>query len=245
MQGCEAQVFELDLDLLHAQPVGQGGVDVEGLLGGPGLFPVGHGRDGAQVVHPVGELDDQDPDVLGHRHQHLAHGAGLLGLLGIELDPLQFGDTVDDGRQVLAELPRQVFEGDAGVFHRVVEQGGCDGDFVEAQFGHDSGHRHRVGDVGLARLAALALVGLGGHLVGAGDVADLVARFPSAEAGDQWLELIVGEDLLAAPREHPVDGGHQAPTPGRATCTGTSRPARPSRAARSAMTRPRAGSGVS
>ena len=34
----------------------------------------------AHVVQPVGELDDEHPQVGRHRHQHLAHGGGLLRL---------------------------------------------------------------------------------------------------------------------------------------------------------------------
>ena len=49
-----------------------------------------------------------------------------------------------------------VVEGEPGVLHGVVQQGGGDRQGVEAQLGHDGGHRHRVGDVGLARLAELA-----------------------------------------------------------------------------------------
>ena len=78
MQRGERQVFELLLQLLHAEAVGQRRVDVEGLLGDPLLLLERHRGERAHVVQPVGELDDEDPQVLGHRHQHLAHRGGLL-----------------------------------------------------------------------------------------------------------------------------------------------------------------------
>ncbi len=104
-----------------------GRVDVEGLLRGALLLPLRHGGDGPHVVQPVGQLDEQDPWVLGHGDEHLAHGRGLLGLLGVEADPLQLGDAVDDGRHRRAEVGLEVGEVDAGVLDRVVQQGGRDG----------------------------------------------------------------------------------------------------------------------
>ena len=53
-----------------------------------------------------------------------------------------------------------------GVLHRVVQQRGGDGDVVEPEVGDDAGHRERVVDVRLARLADLLAVGVGGRLVG-------------------------------------------------------------------------------
>ena len=108
------------------------------------------------------ELDDQDPEVLRHRHEHLAHRGRLLGLLGVELDAVELGDAVDDGGDVGAEVGLEVLEGEAGVLDRVVEEGGGDGDVVEAEVGHDAGDGERVLDVGLARAAGLAPVGVGG-----------------------------------------------------------------------------------
>ena len=114
---------------------------------------LGHRGDRAHVVQPVGQLDDQDPQVLGHRDEHLAHRGGLLRLLRVELDPLELGDAVDDRGDLGAELALDVGEGDLGVLHRVVEQGGGDRDLVEPELGDDPGHRERVVDVALAGLA--------------------------------------------------------------------------------------------
>ena len=56
----------------HPQPVGDRGEDIEGLRGDP-LALVGFQRiKRAHIVQPVGEFDQNDPDVLGHRQQHLA-----------------------------------------------------------------------------------------------------------------------------------------------------------------------------
>ncbi len=61
-------------------------------------------------------------NVLGHRHEHLAHRGGLLRFLRVELDAFELGDAVDDPGHVGAELGNDALEGDVGVFDGVVEQ---------------------------------------------------------------------------------------------------------------------------
>ena len=123
--GCkrlEGEVLELPLDLLDAEAVRQGGVDVAGLLGRAALLPLRHDRQGAHVVEPVGELDDEHPPVPRHGDEHLAHRRGLLGLLGVEAQPVELGDPVHDRRHRRAELLSDLGEGDAGVLDGVVKQ---------------------------------------------------------------------------------------------------------------------------
>ena len=141
VQRGEAEILELLLHLLHPQAVGQGGVDVEGLLRDAPLLLGAQRGQRAHVVEPVGQLDDQDPEVLGHGHQHLAHGGGLLLLLGVEAQPVELGHPVDDGGQVAAEGLLEVGQLDVGVLDRVVQQRGGDGGVVETDVGHDAGHR--------------------------------------------------------------------------------------------------------
>ena len=133
------------------------------------LLPGGHRCKRAHVVEAIGQLDDQDPQVLGHRHQHFAHRGRLLRLLGVELDSIELGDAVDDGSDVGAELRLELFESDTGVLDRIVEQGCSDGDVVEPEIGHDPGHGQWMVDVGLAGVALLAAMGVGGGEVGLAD----------------------------------------------------------------------------
>ncbi len=117
----EAAIFELVLDLLDPETMGQGGVNVEGLLGDPSLLLVSQRVHGSHVVETVEELDDQDPHVLGHRHHHLAD-RGRLSLLTIRVPhPIQLGHTVDETGHLFAELGRDLDQGETGVLHRVVE----------------------------------------------------------------------------------------------------------------------------
>ena len=122
VQRGEAEVLELPLDLLDTESVRQRRVDVEGLLGDGALSGHRHDRDRAHVVQAVGQLDQQDPPVLGHGDEHLADGGRLLLLLGVELQAVELGDAVDDGGDLVAELLGQPLLGDAGVLDGVVQQ---------------------------------------------------------------------------------------------------------------------------
>ena len=141
----ERRVLELPLHVGDAEAVRERRVDVEGLLRDATLLELGQRRDRAHVVQAVGELDEQDPDVLGHRHEHLAQRGRLLRLLGVELEAVELGDAVDDGGDVGPELALDVVGGDGGVLHRVVEQGGGDGDVVEAEVGEHRARRRPGG----------------------------------------------------------------------------------------------------
>ena len=99
------------------------------------------------VVQPVGQLDDEHPPVVGHGHQHLAHRGRLLGLLGVELETVELGDTVHDERHRRSEVPFDDLGGHPRVLDGVVEEGGGHGLRVETQVGDDAGHGHRMGDV--------------------------------------------------------------------------------------------------
>jgi hypothetical protein len=72
LQRGQHAVLELALEHLDAEPVAQRDQHV---LGGPGdAHPRAQraGVDGAHVVQPVGQLDDQHPDVDAGRDDHLA-----------------------------------------------------------------------------------------------------------------------------------------------------------------------------
>ena len=211
VQRGEAQVLELLLDLLHAQAVGQRRVDVERLLGGALLLPRRQRGDRAHVVQTVGELDDQDAQVLRHRHEHLAHRGGLLGLLGVEVDPLELGDAVDDRGDLGTEVLVELLQGDDGVLDRVVQERGGDGDVVHPVAGDDAGDRERMGDVGLTRPAQLTLVGAGGHPVRLGDGLGRAPRVELAELLDDLLDLHRGRLAVPPPGQDAGHRGHVAP----------------------------------
>ena len=145
VQRGEGEVFELLLDVLHAQPVRERRVDVERLLRDPLLLPVRQRRERAHVVEPVGQLDDQDPQVLGHRHEHLAHRRGLLLARESNSTRSSFVTPSTMRGDLVAELGLDGVDREPGVLDGVVQQRGGDRDVVEAEIGHDARHRERDG----------------------------------------------------------------------------------------------------
>ena len=120
-------------------------------------------------MEAVGELDQDDPDVGGHRHHHLAVVLGLALVAALEGDPGQLGDAVDELGDLLAELVADLVEAGAGVLDRVVEQRRAERLGVEPHPGADLRDPDRVGDELLAGLAPLVGVALAGEGEGALD----------------------------------------------------------------------------
>ena len=161
-----------------------------------------HRGDRAHVVETVGQLDDQHPQVLGHRHQHLAHAGGLLLLAGVEPDPFELRDTVDDRRDLGAEVTLDVGDGDLGVLDGVVEQRSDDRHLVEADVGDDLRHGEWMVDVALAAGAHLRLVSVGGDPVGAADRGHRRLGVAAPVRREQRCQLGVRDlDVLSPPRE--------------------------------------------
>ena len=184
----EGEVLQFRLELADAEAVGQRRVDLHRLQRLLALL-VGVGeRGGAHVVQAVGQLDEDHADVVDHRQDHLAQVLGLLRLLALAalVVPLvlpverggaaQLGDPLDQLGDARAELPGELLLGGAGVLDHVVQQGGGEGLGVELHLGEDARGGDGVEDVGLAALAPLLGVGLGGVGVGALDQVGVGAR---------------------------------------------------------------------
>ena len=117
----------------------------------------------AHVVQAIGELDQDDPHVRGHRDHHLAVVLGLRLVAALEGDPGQLGDAVDEPGDRLAEQLGDLLDRGARVLDRVVQQRRAERLGVEAQAGADLRHLDRVGDEVLAAAAALVDVALAGE----------------------------------------------------------------------------------
>ena len=159
-------VLQFALDGVEAEAVGEGDVEVRGLGGDFELLFRRHRVEGAHIVQPVGELDEDHAHILRHGEEDLLEVLGLQGdVLVIHHKVVDFGESVDDVGHHVAEKLAHVVEGVVGVLHHVMQQGADDGGGAEVHLGAaDHGHGDRVVDVGLAALAPHAVVRVGGQL---------------------------------------------------------------------------------
>ena len=148
-------------------------------------FSIPSAPERAHVVQAVGELDQDDPDVVRHRQEHLPDVLGLLLLVAVGAELRELGDAVDEVRDLGPEAVLDVGEAVLGVLGDVVEQRRRRGDRVDAEVGEDLGRGDRVGDVRLARGADLARVGLDGEVEGALDAAEVGLGMVAVELGEQ------------------------------------------------------------
>ena len=172
----EAQVFEFFLDFVKPEPVGQRGVNIERFARNLILF-VGRLRtEGAHVVQAVGNLDEDDADVIAHGEQELFERLRLGGSLVAEDAARNLGQPVNNLRDFRAEDVGDVFHRVVGVFHHIVQERGANGRGTKPDFAtHDLCHCDGVHDVGFPRQAAHSLVGLFGEIEGLGDDFHLLA----------------------------------------------------------------------
>ena len=136
-------------------------------------------------MQAIGELDDDDADVFGHRQEHLAQVLDLRVFFRLIRNARQLGHAVDQARDLVAELCRHLLDGDRGVLDDVVQQRRRDRLVIHLEVGQDSGDGQRVLDVRLAGGAALALVGGDGELVDAHQRRRIGGGVVAADSFDQ------------------------------------------------------------
>jgi len=130
---------------------------------------------GAHVVEAVGELDEDDPEVLPHREDHLAEGFRLLGGGVGQGDPADLGDP---STRWATESPKRSRTSSivATVSRRCREEPGGHRLLVEVPVGEEEGDVQRVDEIRLPRLAQLPVVHLGGEDVRLVDELDIRGR---------------------------------------------------------------------
>ena len=159
----ERQFLQLVLDLGHAEPVGNRRVDVERFLRNPKPLLLGQERQRPHVVQAVGQLDQDDADVVDHREQHLAEILRLALLARREGDRADLGDPLDQVGHLGTERLLEALGRRQRVLDDVVEQAGRQGDDVHPHVRQDAGHLQRMDQIRLARVAHLPLVLQGGE----------------------------------------------------------------------------------
>lgn len=191
VQGREGQVLEFVLEGVDPEPVRDRRIDVQRLARDAALAVLRHRADGAHVVQPVGQLDQDDADVVDHRQHHLLEIRRLLFGPRREGEVSQLAEAIDQARNRVAELFAQGLERYLGILQHIVQQGGDDAVRVERELGHRPGNRQGMVDVGLAAQALLALVGAGTELVGMADAFQRRVVHPIAELGTEIIDRVV------------------------------------------------------
>jgi hypothetical protein len=163
MEALEREVLQLPLDRVNTQTVRQWRVDLERLASLLDLLVLRQGAQRAHVVKAIGELDQDDPHVGGHRHHHLAVVLCLVLVAALERDPGELGHAVDQPGDRLAEQLADLVEARRRVLDRVVEERGAERLGVQPQAGADLCDLYGMGDEVLAGAAALIRVALAGE----------------------------------------------------------------------------------
>ena len=184
----QREVFELPLDLLHAEAVRDGGVDLHRLEGFDALLLLALIGHRAHIVQTVGHLDEDDADVLGHGQQHLAHILHLLFFDACILHARELGDALNDVGHRAAEAARDVVMRERGVLDRVVQQRRDDRVLVEPHLRRDDGGGNAVRHIGRAVAALLPRMRTVGAFEGRTHAAEIRR---DAGGGDLLFQLLI------------------------------------------------------
>jgi len=172
----ESQILEFQLHRVQPETLRDRRVDLQGLARAAAALDRRHHPEGAHVVHAVGELHHDHPNVAHHRQQHLAEALGLSFLAILELNVIQLADAVHEFGHHLAEGRCDFGLGRGRILDDVVQDRGHQRVGVQVQIGEDVGDRHGVGDIGLAGDPLLALMLGGAELIGVTHPLDLHGR---------------------------------------------------------------------
>ena len=163
-------------------------------------------------MQPVGELDQNDPNIPGHGQRHFLEVLRLLVFQAVEFYVGELADAVDQFRNFLAKLSTDVLFGNPGVFYGVMQQSGHQALVVHVHASENTGYRQRVGHIGLTAAADLAIMRLFGKEIGALDQLHLgvmqiaIELVFKAREGAVWANALncslCGGDPEPEPRGH-------------------------------------------
>ena len=145
----EGEILEFRLDLVESEAVGNRGEDIECFTCNLILLRREHARKRAHVVETVGNLDEDDTDVVTHHQEEFLEGFGLKRCAVAEDATGNLGDSFHNVCHFLSEKVAEVLVGIVRVLFHVVEQGGADGSGSQSDFfTGDLRHSDGVQDIG-------------------------------------------------------------------------------------------------
>ena len=151
----ESEALEFLAHRLHAHAAGERRINVQ-RLGRDTIGPILRQElERAHVVQTVGQLDEQDADVLRDRQEKLAEILGLRRLARHDVEFLDLRETLDQPTDFRTKKLVDFLAGAVRILDRVVQDGGDDGGVVELEIGEDGGDFERMGEIGIARCTGL------------------------------------------------------------------------------------------
>ncbi len=141
-QVAKGEVFQFPLELPDAQAVGNRGEDVNRLFGFLNLFRRGHIAEGAHIMQPVGQFDQNHAEIRSHCQERFSQifrfavtGFAAVHAINPGRQRFQLGHAINQFGDFGAELPLDVYQGDAGIFNHVMQQPGGNRDGIQAEIG--------------------------------------------------------------------------------------------------------------
>ena len=147
----KSQIFQLQPDPVDSEPVGQRCVDVKGFLGDLHLFLRGVILQGPHVVEPVGQFDQDNPDILDHGKNHLSEIFGLIFFRRSNGDAADLCQTIDQLGDFVTEVFPYLFKGGQCILHGIMKEAGGHAGDIQLELSQDSGHFHGMDQIGFSR----------------------------------------------------------------------------------------------
>jgi hypothetical protein len=191
VQVSEPEILEHHLEAIDTEAVRDWRVDIERFTRDALALLRRHRIEGLHVVKAVGQLDEDDTNVLDHCQHHLAKALGLGFRPAAELDLVELADAVDEPGNLRAELLLDLLERCLGVLDDVVQYRGCDCLRVHVHVRKLLRHGDRVRNIRFTGLAGLPIVCGGAEFISAHDRRDLLLGEVGFERFDQLPQAVV------------------------------------------------------
>ena len=154
----KAQIFQLFLPNEYSQTSGNWHVNIHGLLGNSFFLFGGMYMERAQIVNSVGKFDQNNTNIVCHRHEHATEIRRFGMLRRFKLHIADFTDTFNEMNYLAPEFPLQYFLRQIRVFQGIVQNPGNYAALVHVNVSKKLRHFKRVSDVLPAGLAHLTFM---------------------------------------------------------------------------------------
>ncbi len=150
LEKAERQILQLAADNAHAEAVRNRRINVQRFARDALLLFRPEVLERAHVVQAVGQLDENDANVVDHRQQHFADVLCLAGLRRCHVQAADFGDALDETSDIRSESFLNTSDGIFRVFDGIVKKRGRQRGGIQSHIREDVGDLKKMGNVGIA-----------------------------------------------------------------------------------------------